>query len=230
MQRREFLTLAMQSGALALLGSTGLAGCGRPPAGQGRIRLPYATCELAPHLSRRTLEVHFGRHHQAYADATLRLAHGTRFAQMPLPDVVQETFGQPGQQRLFHQAAQAYNHAFYWRSMHPEGGGDPPREIDRLLKRGFGGYSGFREQFTAAAGALFGSGWVWLIQEGNRPAIETTTNADTPLAEGKQPLLVIDLWEHAYYLDYQHRRDRYVQAYLDHLINWDFFAANWDRS
>ena len=226
MQRREFLTLTLQSGALALLATAGLGGCGSQSSGGGRIRLPYGTRALQPHLSQRTLEYHFGKHHQGYADATLRLVRDTSLAGMSLPDIVRQSHGQPALQRLYNQAAQAYNHAFYWQSMHPDGGGNPPRQVDRWL-RPLGGYDGFRDRFSRAAGALFGSGWVWLVKDGGKAAILSTANADTPLTQGKIPLLVIDLWEHAYYLDYQNRRDQYVRAYLDHLLNWEFCAANW---
>lgn len=230
MERREFLTLAIHSSALALLASAGLMGCGRQSSGDARIRLPYPTNALTPHLSRRTLEIHFHKHHQRYADETLKLSHGTRLGKLPLPAIIQETYGQAAYHSLYNQAAQTYNHALYWQSMSPEGGGAPSRKIRRLLRRSFGGYSGFRDEFISAAGNHFGSGWVWLVKDGNRPAILSTANADTPLTDGKLPLLVIDLWEHAYYLDFQNQRECYVQAFLDHLINWDFFASNWQRS
>ena len=227
MNRREFVTRTLQWGGLALLSSAGVISCRRPPADQGPIRLPYATKALNPHISRRTLEFHFHEHHRRYAETTLRLSRGTKLAHLPLPDLIKATHGQPQYQRLYNNAAQTYNHAFYWQSMSPTGGGTPSREVKRLIKRSFGSYARFREQFAATARDLFGSGWVWLVQDGQRLAIQPTANAHTPLIDGLRPLLVIDLWEHAYYLDYQHGRGRYVDAFLDHLVNWEFFAANW---
>jgi Fe-Mn family superoxide dismutase len=189
-------------------------------------QLPYAYDALEPYVSRETLEIHHGKHHQAYVAAARRLADEVRLADEPLERIIRHTAGQPGYRALFNNAAQAWNHAFYWRSLRPDGGGRPAGEIARRIEADLGGTVGCAEQLAAAAVAHFGCGWAWLVVEGGRLAIATTASADTPLAHGQTPLLAIDVWEHAYYLDYRNRRADYVAAVIEHLLDWEFAERN----
>ncbi len=192
-------------------------------------QLPYAYDALEPHISRNTLEIHHGKHHRAYVEKTKTLAKQLHLADQPLERIIQQTAGQDRHRALFNNAAQAWNHAFYWRSLRPDGGGEPQGEIGKRIKNELGGYGSFVEHFAAAAAGQFGSGWAWLVLDGDRLAITTTSNADTPLARGLKPLLTLDVWEHAYYLDYQNRRADYTAAVIGHLINWDFANRNLGR-
>lgn len=187
--------------------------------------LPYAMDALEPHVSRRTLAAHYGRHHVAYVDKTRNLIESTPLESASLESIVQagHELDKPS---LFNAAAQAWNHSFYWSSMAPAGGGDAKGPIAELIEASFGSQSAFREQFVATAGGHFGSGWVWLVLDGERLKIVATDNAHTPLVSTRAPLFVIDVWEHAYYLDYQHRRLDYVSAFMTHLVNWDFANSN----
>lgn len=187
--------------------------------------LPYAYDALEPHISWATLEVHHDRHHRAYVEKAKALAKDVRLADQPLERIIQLTAGQDGHRSLFNNAAQAWNHAFYWRSLRP-GGGKPQGEIAERLTSDLGGHDSFVERFAAAANGHFGSGWAWLVLDGERLAVTATANADTPLAHGQIPLLTIDVWEHAYYLDYRNRRTEYVAAVIEHLLNWDFANRN----
>jgi len=191
--------------------------------------LPYPYEALEPYISRTTLELHHGKHHRAYVEKTKVLAKEARLADLLLPQIIQRTAREQGHRELFNNAAQAWNHAFYWRSLHPEGGGAPDGEIAARIDADLGGYDSFATQFAAAAAGQFGSGWAWLVLDGDRLAITTTANADTPVAHGQVPLLVIDVWEHAYYLDYQNHRADYAAALVKHLVNWDFANKNLDR-
>jgi Fe-Mn family superoxide dismutase len=173
--------------------------------------LPYALDALEPYISKQTLATHHGRHHRAYVEKT-RLLAGERAGS--LEDIIARSAGDPAQKALFNNAAQAWNHAFYWRSLRPQGGKVPPR------------FSKYIEPLKAAATGHFGSGWAWLVREGADLRVVATSNADTPLVHGQVPLLVIDVWEHAYYLDRQERRAEYVDAVVDNLLNWDFAEAN----
>ena len=189
-------------------------------------RLPYAYDALEPHISRSTLELHHGKHHRAYVEKTRTLAASVHLADQPLERIVRQTAGQDRHRTLFNNAAQAWNHAFYWRSLRPGGGGEPRGEIGKRVTADFGGYRSFVEQFAAAATGQFGSGWAWLVLDGDKVRITTTANADTPFVHGQTPLLTIDVWEHAYYLDYQNRRADYATAVIGNLLNWDFANRN----
>lgn len=191
--------------------------------------LPYAYDALEPYISRTTMEVHHGKHHFAYVEKTKALAKEVRLAELPLGLIIQQTARQENNRALFNNAAQAWNHAFFWRSLRPSGGGQPGGEIAERIARDLGGYDAFAAQFGAAAAGHFGSGWAWLVLDGNKLRITTTANADTPVAHGQVPLLTIDVWEHAYYLDYQNRRADYASAVIKHLINWDFANRNLGR-
>ena len=188
--------------------------------------LPYAQDALEPYISARTMSFHYGKHHQAYVDALNKLVVGTPWATgQTLEKIAVETVGIADKAPVFNNAAQAWNHAFFWKSMKPGGGGLPTGRLMDLIGKSFGNFDKFKDDFTAAAVAQFGSGWVWLVQEGDALKIVKTSNADTPMAHGQTALLTCDVWEHAYYLDYQNRRKDFVQAFLDHLANWDFAAS-----
>jgi Fe-Mn family superoxide dismutase len=186
--------------------------------------LPYALHALEPHVSRRTLAVHHGNHHAAYVAKTRALTLSTPLESVSLEEVVHSSASHD--RPLFNAAAQAWNHAFYWHSMRPGGGGEARGAIASLIEQSFGSHSVFSQQFVSAAGDQFGSGWAWLVLEEDRLRIVATSNAETPLTTKQIPLLTIDVWEHAYYLDYQHRRLDYIAAFLGHLINWDFANQN----
>ena len=192
-------------------------------------QLPYPYDALEPHISRLTLEIHHDKHHRAYVEKAKTLAKQVRLADQPLERIIQQTAGQDRHRALFNNAAQAWNHAFYWRSLRPEGGGGPSGEIAERVKTAFGSRDSLVERFAAAATGQFGSGWAWLVFDGDRVEIMTTSNADTPLTHGKTPLLAIDVWEHAYYLDYQNRRADYAAAVIKHLLNWEFASRNLGR-
>jgi Fe-Mn family superoxide dismutase len=193
--------------------------------------LPYAQDALEPYVSARTMSFHYGKHHQAYIDALNKLVAGTPLAGQPLEKVLVESAGVPDKAAVFNNAAQAWNHAFFWQSMKPAGsgvpvgGGKPTGRLLELIEKSFGSFEELKDAFAAAAIAQFGSGWVWLVQDGGRLKVVKTSNADTPMAHGQTALLTCDVWEHAYYLDYQNRRKDFVQAFLEHLANWDFAAS-----
>lgn len=182
--------------------------------------LPYALDALEPDISRRTLAAHHGNHHAAYVEKTRVLTQRTPLESAPLEEIVRASAPQGGS--LFNAAAQAWNHAFYWNSLRPSGGGEAYGPIAERIEESFGNQRAFRQQFVTAAGDQFGSGWVWLVLDAGRLRIMATSNADTPLVTSVVPLLTLDVWEHAYYLDYQHRRLDYIAAFLAHLVNWDF--------
>lgn len=188
-------------------------------------KLPYAYDALEPHISRATLEVHYDKHHRAYVEKAKSLAKEAHLSDNSLEQIIRYTARQEGHQALFQNAAQAWNHDFYWNSMRP-GGSKPTEEIARRIQTDLGGYDSFAERFMAAATGQFGSGWAWLVLDGDTLAITRTSNADTPLAHAQIPLLAVDVWEHAYYLDYQNRRADYVKTVIEHLINWDFAHRN----
>ena len=187
--------------------------------------LPYAMDALEPHISRRTLAAHHGRHHVGYVEKTRKLIESTALETASLESIV-NTSHELEKPTLFNAAAQAWNHAFYWSSMDPLGGGEAKGPIAELIESSFGSQRSFQEQFIATAGAYFGSGWVWLVLDGERLRIVATANAGTPFVSSATPLLTIDVWEHAYYLDYKYRRLDYVNAFMKHLVNWKFVNSN----
>ena len=192
-------------------------------------RLPYAETALEPVISARTLGFHYGKHHKTYVDTLNKLVAGTEFADQPLEAIIRATAKKPDQAKIFNNAAQAWNHAFYWRCLKPKGGGEPPAALRDRLAADFGGIDEFRKAFAEAAVGQFGSGWAWLIADGGKLKIVKTSNADVPIGSGQTPLLTLDVWEHAYYLDYQNRRADYVDALIAKLLNWDFAAENLPR-
>ena len=193
-------------------------------------QLSYPSNALEPFISRATVELHHGKHHRAYVEKTKDLAKEVRLADQPLESIILQTAGKDAHRALFNNAAQAWNHAFYWRSLLPQSGGKPVGEIADRIGADFGSFEAFANQFAAAAAGQFGSGWAWLISDGERLRITATANADTPIVHGQVPLLTLDVWEHAYYLDYQNRRMDYVTALITHLLNWDFANRNLSRA
>jgi Fe-Mn family superoxide dismutase len=193
-------------------------------------KLPYALNALEPYVSAKTLEVHYGQHHRAYVEKTSQLVAGTALATRPLDEVIAMVAPRHRRTSLFNNAAQAWNHAFYWDSMSPDGGIEPLGALAERIRVEFMSFGAFEEIFKAAAVNHFGSGWAWLILDGDRLRVITTSNADTPIAHGKVPLLTLDLWEHAYYLDYQNRRGDHVAAFLGKLANWKFAERNYQHA
>lgn len=187
--------------------------------------LPYAQNALEPYISARTMSFHYSKHHQAYVNNLNKLVAGTPWAGQPLEKVVLESAGKTDKTAVFNNAAQVWNHSFFWKSMKKGGGGEPSGKLLDMIKKSFGSFEKFKDAFSAAALAQFGSGWVWLVQDGDTLKIIKTSNADTPIAHGQIALLACDVWEHAYYLDYQNRRKDFVQAFLEHLVNWEFAAS-----
>ena len=188
--------------------------------------LPYADNALDPVISAKTVNFHYGKHHQAYVDNLNKQVLGTKFANMLLDKIITESAGKAEFTAIFNNAAQTWNHTFYWHSLRPNGGGAPPEALKHKIETSFGSLDACKKELATAAMAQFGSGWAWLVLNGNKLQVIKTGNADVPMTTGMKPLLVIDVWEHAYYLDYQNRRLDYVKAVLDTLINWDFAAKN----
>ena len=183
--------------------------------------LPWPKDGLAPHISEETLDYHHGKHHNAYVVNLNKLIPGTPHENQSLEEIVKSSSG-----GVFNNAAQVWNHTFYWNSMKPGGGGEPTGAIADAINASFGSYAAFREQFAAAAATQFGSGWAWLVKSGDTLEIVKTPNAETPLTTDKKPLLTIDVWEHAYYVDFRNARPDYISNFLANLVNWDFVAQN----
>ena len=183
--------------------------------------LPYAQDALAPHISAETLEYHYGKHHQTYVTNLNNLTAGTEFENASLEDVIMKSDA-----GLFNNSAQVWNHTFYWNSMAPNGGGAPTGEVADAINSAFGSYEDFAEKFKEAATTQFGSGWAWLVDDGSGLQIMKTANADLPMKHDAKALLTIDVWEHAYYIDFRNARPNYITTFLDSLVNWDFVAQN----
>ncbi len=189
--------------------------------------LPYAEDALEPYYSAKTISFHYGKHHKAYVDNINKLIAGTDFEQKTLEEIVMAVAGDPAKTGWFNNSAQVWNHTFFWSCMKPGGGGKPTGQLAQAIDAAFGSYEKFAEQFKANAVGRFGSGWGWLISEGGALKLMSTPNAEMPNpTKGQVALLTVDVWEHAYYLDYQNRRPDFVQTFLDKLVNWDFVAAN----
>ena len=188
--------------------------------------LPYAKDALAPTISAETIEYHYGKHHQAYVTNLNNLIPGTPYEGQELDEIVRASHGKLSEKPVFNNAAQVWNHTFYWSSLAPKGGGDPTGAIAGAIDQAFGDFKSFKEKFSKAAATQFGSGWAWLVKTADGGlAIEQTANADTPMATGKTCLLTIDVWEHAYYIDYRNARPKYIEEFWK-LVNWDFANAN----
>ncbi len=191
--------------------------------------LPFAENALAPVISANTLSFHYGKHHKAYVDNLNKLVPGTEYESMSLEDIIRATAGKADKAGIFNNAAQVWNHTFYWSCLRGNGGGAPRGNIAQKIDAAFGSYDNFKKEFANAAVTQFGSGWAWLVAEGDGVKVVKTPNAETPFVKGQRPLLTIDVWEHAYYLDYQNRRPDHVNAVIDKLLNWDFASENLAR-
>lgn len=188
--------------------------------------LPYAKDALAPHISANTFDFHHGKHHNTYVVNLNNMTADTDMASMSLEDIMKATAGDASKAGIFNNAAQVWNHTFFWNSMTPNGGGAPTGAIAAAIDEAFGSYDAFKEAFKTAGMTQFGSGWAWLAAKDGKLEIVKTPNAECPLTNGYTPILTCDVWEHAYYLDYQNRRPDFLEAFLNNLVNWDFANAN----
>ena len=221
--RREFLVTA--AGATAFLAFGGLS-CSPKNQKFQLPALPYHENALEPVISSSTIGFHYGKHHQGYVDNVNKLITGTPFAKMPLEKIITQTADKPDRVAIFNNAAQVWNHTFYWNSLKPGGGGEPSGELKILIDKSFGNSDACKKALADAAITQFGSGWAWLVYNGEQISVIQTGDADNPITQGLMPLLTIDVWEHAYYLDYQNRRADYVNAVIDKLLNWEFAGKN----
>ncbi len=192
--------------------------------------LPYAKNALEPLMSAQTFDFHYGKHHQRYVDVLNDLIKDTPLAAKSLEDIILTSHGKPEQQGIFNNAAQVWNHTFFWHCMQPAGGGQPGGALATAINQAFGNYEGFVKEFSNAAATQFGSGWAWLVLDKGQLKITKTANAETPMTSGQVALLTVDVWEHAYYLDYQNRRPDFVKAFLDGLVNWTFASENFSKA
>lgn len=222
--RRQFLKAASGAGCMFMIG--GLSSAVRAAPAFDLPPLPYAPNALEPVISARTIDFHYSKHHQGYVEKLNKLAAGTEFAVLPLEKIVVATAVNSDQKDMFQNAAQAWNHNFYWPGLKPRGGGEPPAALRQRIEASFGSVEYCRKELAAAAANQFGSGYAWLVLKGDSLHVISTANADNPMTQGMKPLWTIDVWEHAYYLDYQNRRADYVDAVLNKLINWQFVADN----
>jgi len=188
--------------------------------------LPYAENALEPIITAKTIGFHYGKHHKGYVDNLNKFIVGTEYVDLSLEKIIATAAGRPEGAAIFNNAAQIWNHTFYWKSMSPKGGGEPPAALKQKIVASFGSVDACKKELASAAVSQFGSGWSWLVLDGGKLKVVKTANADDPLTTGMKPLLTIDGWEHAYYLDYQNRRADYVNAVLDKLINWEFALQN----
>lgn len=222
--RRSFIAATMGAAGLLAIG----AFPGRSSADLPRALppLPYPENALEPVISARTISFHYGKHHKGYLDNLLKQVAGTPLAGKSLEKVMEETAGKPDKTSIYNNAAQTWNHTFYWQSLKPKGGGDPPAALKTLIEASFGSVEKCKKELAEAATSQFGSGYVWLVRAGDRLKAVKTSNAENPMNQGMKPLLTIDVWEHAYYLDYQNRRADYVNGVIEKLLNWQFAARN----
>jgi Fe-Mn family superoxide dismutase len=190
--------------------------------------LPYDKNALEPHISAQTLDYHYGKHHNAYVVNGNKLIEGTEYENMPLEEIIKATANDAAKAGIFNNTAQVWNHTFYWNSMKPNGGGKPTGALLAKIEEDFGSYEAFAEAFAAAGATQFGSGWAWLVLDNGTLKVTKTANAATPITEGTKPLITMDVWEHAYYLDYQNLRPKYIETFLNSLVNWDFAEENFN--
>jgi len=186
--------------------------------------LPYAKNALEPHVSAKTLEFHHGKHHADYVKKLNKLVQNSEFERMQLEEIIQATAESAAHRKIFNNAGQHWNHSFFWHCMRPEGGGKPDGNLAQMIERDFGDFDKFREKFIEAGVNRFGSGWAWLVVDAGKLAVVSTPNGEPPIVSARHALLTCDVWEHAYYLDYQNRREEFITAFLDHLTNWEFAA------
>jgi Fe-Mn family superoxide dismutase len=188
--------------------------------------LPYAENALEPIITAKTIGFHYGKHHKTYVDNLNKFIADTEFADLALEKIIAGAAGKPDKVAIFNNAAQVWNHTFFWKSLKPGGGGEPPAALKQKIETAFGSVDACKKELANMAVSQFGSGWAWLVLDGGTLKVAKTSNADCPLTTTMKPLLTIDVWEHAYYLDYQNRRADYVNAVLDKLINWEFALQN----
>ena len=222
--RRQFIGTS-----LGILSATALGVLARPVQAASPIllpALPWADSALAPVISANTIGFHYGKHHKGYVDNLNRLLAGSDLADLSLEKIVAATAGKADKTAIFNNAAQIWNHSFYWNSLRPNGGGEPPAALKKRIEASFGSVDALKKELATAATSQFGSGWAWLVADGDKLKVIRTANADLPQTVGLKPLLTIDVWEHAYYLDYQNRRADYVNALIDKLLNWEFAQQN----
>jgi Fe-Mn family superoxide dismutase len=224
LNRRDFIVAAVST--VAILGTVGLTGKAQAASPFALPQRPYAENGLNPIITDKTISFHYGKHHKTYVDNLNKLATGTEFADLPLEKIISATAGQADKAAIFNNAAQIWNHTFYWQSLTPKGGGEPPAALKQKIIDSFGSVDACIKELAGAATTHFGSGWAWLVMAGDKLKVVKTANAEVPFTSGMKPLLTIDVWEHAYYLDYQNRRADYVNAVLDKLINWEFALKN----
>jgi Fe-Mn family superoxide dismutase len=224
MNRRSFLIVSASTVAWLALGCSSKTE--QAAASHILPALPYAENALEPVISAKTIAFHYGKHHKGYIDQLNKLIAGTPFADLPLEKMIAQTAGKADKIAIFNNAAQAWNHTFYWKSLRSKGGGEPPAALRQKMEASFGSVDACRKELASAAVSQFGSGWAWLVLDGDKLKAVKTANADIPLTAEMKPLLAIDVWEHAYYLDYQNRRADYVNAVIDKLVNWEFALQN----
>jgi Fe-Mn family superoxide dismutase len=224
--RREFVKSAAITAATLAAGRAGSPAIAKGAAPLTLPALPWADNALEPYISKNAIGFHYGKHHKAYFDNLNGLIAGKPEADLSLEAIVKAAAGDAKKTPVFNNAAQAWNHSFYWNSLRPKSDAKAPQDIADKLDASFGSYDAFKKEFTDAAMGQFGSGWAWLVAEGGKLKVVKTPNADTPLTTGATPLLTLDVWEHAYYLDYQNRRKDYVAAVVDNLLNWEFATKN----
>lgn len=189
--------------------------------------LPYPKNGLEPHISANTLDFHYGKHHNAYVTKGNAALEGSSLANESMEKIIKETAGDASKSGIFNNVAQVWNHTFYWNSMKPNGGGDPTGAIADKITSDFGSFDKFKDEFSNAAATQFGSGWAWLVLDGSgKLKVTKSLNAENPISEGLKPIITIDVWEHAYYLDYQNKRPDYISTFLDKLVNWEFASKN----
>jgi len=188
--------------------------------------LTFEQSALEPFVSSQTLAFHYGKHHAAYVDKANELLQGSALENKSIEEIIKATVGKSDQIALFNNVAQSWNHAFFWQCLKPKGGGKPAGKLAKMIEESFGSFDKFKEEFLNSGKTLFGSGWVWLVKDGDKLKIVKTSNAETPLTTNQKPLFAVDVWEHAYYLDYQNRRTDYIKAVFENLANWEFTASN----
>ena len=224
LNRRDFL-LASAAGA-ATIAMSGLPRRAYAAAPLTLPALPYDEGALAPVISANTIGFHYGKHHKGYVDNLNKLIAGTEYADLPLEKIIAAVAGKADKAALFNNAAQIWNHTFFWQSLSAKGGGEPPASLKQRIEADFGSLEACKKELAGAATSQFGSGWAWLVLDGGKLKTIKTANAETPLTAGVKPLVTIDVWEHAYYLDYQNRRADYVSAVIDKLLNWEAALKN----
>ncbi len=224
LNRRDFLIAS--AGTAAAFAMSGFPGSAYAAGTIVLPALPYAENALEPVITANMIGFHYGKHHKGYVDNLNKLIADTEYADLPLEKIITSTSGLFDKTAIFNNAAQIWNHTFYWNSMSPKGGGEPPAALKQRIDASFGSVDACKKELAGAAVSQFGSGWAWLVLDGDKLKVVKTSNADTPLTMGVKPLLTVDVWEHAYYLEYQNRRADYVNAVLDKLINWQFAAQN----